>query len=95
VDSVTPGPYSLTHSYSYSIWHGTLVQPTREPEAHGVPGTKLCKIIQVCVREPCWDCSALIAASQQGSRFQQHGQRRVWAQGLGLGIWVVTVIQSP
>jgi hypothetical protein len=28
------------HSYSYSIWHGKAVQPTREPEAHGVPGTK-------------------------------------------------------
>jgi hypothetical protein len=24
------------HSYSYSIWHGKAVQPTREPEAHGV-----------------------------------------------------------
>jgi hypothetical protein len=28
------------NSYSYSIWHGKAVQPTREPEAHGVPGTK-------------------------------------------------------
>ena len=27
---------SVVHSYSYSIWHGKAVQPTREPEAHGV-----------------------------------------------------------
>jgi hypothetical protein len=28
------------YTCSYSIWHGKAVQPTREPEAHGVPGTK-------------------------------------------------------
>jgi hypothetical protein len=29
---------SYSYSHSYSIWHGRAVQPTREPEAHGVPG---------------------------------------------------------
>jgi hypothetical protein len=30
---------TCSYSYSYSIWHGRAVQPTREPEAQGVPGT--------------------------------------------------------
>jgi hypothetical protein len=34
------GVCCVSYSYSYSIWHGKAVQPTREPEAHGVPGTK-------------------------------------------------------
>jgi hypothetical protein len=26
------------YSYSYSVWHGKAVQPTRQPEAHGEAG---------------------------------------------------------
>jgi hypothetical protein len=35
-DSLQPHKILHSYSYSYSIWHGKAVQPTREPEAHGV-----------------------------------------------------------
>ena len=32
--------HTYSYSYSYSVWHGSAVQPAREPEAHGVTETK-------------------------------------------------------
>ena len=53
------------YSYSYSIWHGRAIQPTREPEAHGVhPRLQQLMAVQTALSCCMPNCSeARIAAS--------------------------------
>ena len=37
------------NSYSYSSWHGKAVQPTREPEDHGITFERVMVLVYLLV----------------------------------------------